>query len=101
LSDSVVANNNGNGISVATPVGKMPTILMVRNATIANNVGNGLEANGTGSTGSAVIRVTKSTITNNGTGLVVFNGGQIISFGDNSLAGNTTDGAPTSTIPLK
>jgi hypothetical protein len=45
--------------------------------------------------------ITRSSITGNGTGLSAGGGGSIVSFGDNSIAGNTTDGAPTSTITLK
>jgi hypothetical protein len=47
------------------------------------------------------VRLNASSITNNGTGLSAENGAQIISFGNNSIAGNTTNGAPTVTISLK
>ena len=70
-------------------------MVMVRDCNVSNNV-VGVESNGS----PAIVRITKSTITANGTGLLTF-GGSLISFGDNSLAGNTTDGAPTSTIVLK
>ena len=48
-----------------------------------------------------MVRITKSSITGNGTGLLTQQTAQIVSFGDNSIAGNTSDGSPTSTIALK
>ena len=76
---------------------------MLRNVTVSSNIGtssnpgNGVMASG----GAAVIWITKSTISFNATGLATASGGTIVSFGDNSLASNTTDGAPTSTMELQ
>jgi hypothetical protein len=44
------------------------------------------------------VRLGNSTVTDNVTGLNAA-GGQIISYGNNRVAGNTTNGAPTSTTP--
>jgi hypothetical protein len=95
ISESVVSANAGNGVTVAGAGGQIT--VMVWHSAIANNAVNGLSASGN----TGMIRVTKSTITGNGTGIATASSGQIISFGDNSLAGNTTDGAPTSTIALQ
>jgi hypothetical protein len=43
------------------------------------------------------VTIADSTITGNGTGLAA-EGGAIASFGNNRIAGNGTDGAPTTTI---
>ena len=66
--------------------------LGLSNVTVSNNT-TGITA----STGGA-IRIGNSMVTNNGTGLSI-TGGTITSFSSNILAGNTTDGAPSSTIP--
>ena len=93
------ANTTSGGSSgvVAASVSGGASVITVRASTIFNNVGKGLQASG----GGATIQVTHSTITGNDTGLLAVTGGQIISFGDNSLGGNTTDGVPTSTVPLQ
>jgi len=49
---------------------------------------------------SNTIRVSHSTITDNNQGLSPF-GGQILSFGNNRLAGNITDGSFTGMVPLQ
>ena len=46
------------------------------------------------------IRVSQTTIEENTTGLFATAGGTIVSFGNNRLAGNGTNGSFTSTIPL-
>ena len=50
---------------------------------------------------NAVVRISDVTITDNLTGLIVSSSGQIISFGNNSVDGNGTNGSPTSTIALR
>jgi hypothetical protein len=93
IAESVMSNNANNGIGVFGGGG--PSTVTVWHSAISNNNANGLLASGN----TAVIRVTRSMITGNDTGLSTQNSGSIVSFGDNSLAGNTTsDGAPTSTI---
>ncbi|MEO7254168.1 MAG: hypothetical protein ABIZ64_08010 [Casimicrobium sp.] len=49
-------------------------------------------------TANTVIRLSDSTITANTLGLSTAAGGQIISYNNNRLLGNTTNGAPTSTV---
>lgn len=51
----------------------------------------GIQANG------GIVRITNNTVTNNGTGLATLAGGQIISFGNNKVTGNFSDGVPSST----
>ncbi len=47
------------------------------------------------------LRISDMVITGNGTGLLPNNGGQIISFRTNMIAGNGTDGAPSLGTSLK
>jgi hypothetical protein len=90
LSNSLVTkHSNFTGIDCRS------SVLLVQNSTIAHN-GVGLSV-GQG----AIVRVTRSAITNNVLGFNAPIGSILESFGDNVLRGNNTDGAPTSTIPLK
>jgi len=84
VSDSMIANNAGNGIE-AISVGGTPKI-MVRNSTIANNGLAGVFAQAP----PAVILISRSTITGstgawNGSG-----GGTITSYSDNNIDGNVS-----------
>jgi|RhiMethySRZTD1v2_1073278.scaffolds.fasta_scaffold5017031_1 hypothetical protein len=49
----------------------------------------------------AVARIGYSTVSDNGTGLSASGNGQIISYQDNELDGNQTNGAPTGTTTVK
>jgi hypothetical protein len=60
----------------------------------ASNNANGVRADGAG----AVARLANAIVTNNTNGLLAASGGAIQSFGNNRIAGNATNGAPTSTI---
>jgi hypothetical protein len=50
--------------------------------------------------GGATVRVNNSSITGNTTGLSLLSGAQILSFGNNRLSGNGSDGAFSNLIPL-
>jgi hypothetical protein len=54
-----------------------------------------------GTIGSAVLRYSDCVVTQTGQGLYMQNGGQIITFRTNMLAGNTTDGSTPFSISLK
>jgi hypothetical protein len=97
VGNSVVRKNQFQGIASLSNFGAT-TLVTVRDCTIASNGGVGLQANGSP---VATLRMTRTTIAGNATGVQAANGGQLISFGDNSLAGNAADGAPSSTIPLQ
>jgi hypothetical protein len=88
MTDTVAGNNNYG-------VGSTSSVVMVRNSTISNNA-IGLAADQT-----AVMRVGQSTITANGTGSTATNGGQVISYGNNNISGNTSNGTLTSTVALQ
>lgn len=55
---------------------------------------NGIQADGS----TATVRLSNSNVFANTTGLSAINSGSIISYNNNRLRGNTTDGAPTTTV---
>lgn len=109
VSDSVFASNGGNAFNFGTAIK-----VSVRDTTISGN-GIGAFINGadltftrclfTGNTtavqaSSGTIRLNQNTITGNTTGILA-SGGSILSYSNNAVTGNTTNGAPTgSLLPL-
>jgi parallel beta helix pectate lyase-like protein len=89
--DSVAASNNTNGYIAVSTVA--PATLTLENSLATDNVNNGVSSQGT----QASIRISNMVVTGNGTGLNA-GGGAIVSFGNNRVAGNGTDGGPTSTV---
>ena len=72
-------------------------VTQLTDSTISKNLGNGIAA-----TNGAVVRVSDVTIANNGVGIAPLAGGsQAVSWGDNRLVGNGTNGAFSSTVPKK
>jgi hypothetical protein len=94
ISDCAVTKNLG-GIQVR-PSGSGRAEVFLDRVQLENNAKNGLAAQGD----RAVVRLNQSTITHNGMGIDVARG-SVISFGNNAIAGNRTDGAPSSTQPLQ
>jgi hypothetical protein len=84
-----VAGSNSYGIGASS------SAVMVRNCTVSNN-GIGIAADQ-----KAIVRIGQSTVTANGTGWQATNGGQVVSYSNNNVAGNTTDGTVTSTVALQ
>lgn len=68
--------------------------IILENVVVSNNV-TGIQAD---TVANASVRISNTLVTSNSVGLSVTNG-QIISFVNNSVAGNGTNGAPTSTTP--
>jgi len=88
LTDSNAGNNNyGIGASGAA--------VMIRRSTVSSNA-VGISANQ-----GAITRVGQSTVTANGTGWQATNGGRVVSYSNNNVSGNTTDGILTSTVALQ
>jgi hypothetical protein len=86
-------NNNGLKVRSTGP----GLIALLDRSHVVSNTGVGIQVEG----GIAFARINNSTIAFNGTGLSVLNGGRIISFGNNAIVSNTTNGAPTQTSPLQ
>jgi hypothetical protein len=63
----------------------------------SNNGSFGIGASGS----NATVRVKNSTVISNANGLVAAASSKIISQGGNTVAGNTTNGAFTQTLPLQ
>ena len=90
IRDSVLSSNTFHGI---VTIGAAHAI--VENTTIGFNGDTGAVASG----GTANVRLGGNTITGNTLGIAGLGSGQLISFGDNDIGGNTTNGTPTSTVP--
>ncbi len=95
VSNSVSSGNGAQGL-VSVTSGAILNV-MIDLSTFANNGTFGVRSTGATST----IRIGNSTITGNGTGLSFGVGGTLLSFGNNLLNGNSSDGAPSSTITTK
>ncbi len=91
--NSNVSESTNNGITVSTPGPNV--VLAIDNTTVANN-SFGLVATGA----NAGMLVRRSFITGNATGLFT-NGGVLLSYRDNSVNNNTSDGAFTGAIGLQ
>jgi hypothetical protein len=92
----VTLSNNGVGILLKAPNGTGTAKYMLTDSQVTLNAGQGLIVNGTPTSANA--RVGNTTITGNGTGVLVIGAAQVLSYGDNRLDGNTTDGAFSGTI---
>lgn len=90
----VIIDSSGNGV-FASGNASTPINVFVEDTLISGSGARGIRSDGSMST----VRISNDTIVHNFTGLAVNSGGKIVSFGNNRIAGNTTDGAPTSTIP--
>jgi hypothetical protein len=95
VADSTISGNTTVGIGVFEAVSGAPSSVVLARATISSNGGQGIFV----SRALATVRVRQSEITGNAVGVQSANGGQLVSHGDNVLAGNTTNGAFSSTLP--
>ncbi len=97
IRESVLADDGFNAIQVGDYVGT--TELNIDNCLIQGASVGIFAANGTGA-GASVVRVNHSTIVDNVTGLSAF-GSALLSYGNNRLSGNGTDGSFTGLISLQ
>jgi hypothetical protein len=89
-------SKNVNGVQSKPAAGFFAQVHL-DNVHAVQNTGAGILSDGTTSN----VRMSGSTVTHNVNGLSVLNSGKIISFGDNRIINNVTDGAPTSTVALQ
>jgi len=89
IADSTVSGSTTTGVRA-----EGASRINLDNTLVSDSVGGGVVAQGA----TASVVLSRSTITNNASGLSVFFGGTIVSFGNNRIAGNTTDGSPSSTL---
>jgi len=97
LRDSVVSGNAGDGIIALSAPGKAAAFLVVERTSSVNNAGNGIRADGP----RATILLSDSTIARNGAGITTVNGGQLLSYGNNTNNNNIgPEGAATGFLGL-
>jgi hypothetical protein len=96
ISDSVVSNNTENGITASTTSSNV--LLLIDQTKVSGNL-HGLVAGGS----AAAIMARNTTVTGNtAAGLFTVNGGQLFSYGNNSVDGNSNNnGAFTGMATLK
>jgi len=95
ITDSRVSGNVGDGV-LCFAAGGIGTVVVVSHTEVAGNTGNGLKTQG----GNAIMRVFFSTITGNGVGVEHSLGGELSSYTDNVLTGNSVNGTFTgNTVP--
>ena len=93
LRDVIVDTNSVNGVVVTS--GATHAGATVDRSTLAFNGVNGLAVVGTGS----VALIGNSTVTGNGTGVAAAPGSTLLSFKNNQVAGNVSDGTPMTAFP--
>jgi hypothetical protein len=94
--DSVASGNSGVGILAKSQVGG-PNVVMTLDHVAATSNGVGIEADGS-DMGAGGVALSNTQVSGNGTGLLSVNGGVLVSFGNNYVIGNGTDGAPTTIL---
>jgi hypothetical protein len=97
LADTSAANNTFNGISAFTAAGKSTTSITVDRSSSKLNGQAGILAQ----SAPAFVILGNSTVMGNGIGLNTIDSGNILSYGNNQLAGNIFNGAPKAVLTLK
>jgi Right handed beta helix region len=90
ITNSLIASNTGDGAQANGATAQ----LTLDSTTITKNGGDGVHA-----LNSGVVRMSNDTVSFNlATGLLAESGGQILTFSNNWVAGNTSDGSRTGTL---
>src|SRR6202035_5706703 len=98
IRNSVAANNKFAGFSIVQ-IGGVPQVLIESSITTHNGTYGVLCISNPPGFPFPVVRLSNVTVSDNQIGLGALNSGVIISFGNNKVDGNGTNGSPTSTIP--
>jgi hypothetical protein len=101
--DSAASENTGNGFAAVASAGKAPVTISIMSSRISGNLTNGLGAAGEAASGpgSATIMVGSSMITANVNGISTLGAGRILTYGNNQLQVNGTDGVFSGTLGLR
>jgi hypothetical protein len=94
--DGGVFCGNGDGGVSAVSTGSTINV-MISGAVACNTSGFGVLADGA----AATLWLTRTKISGNNTGIGIANGGHVLSYNDNSVAANGTDGSPTGTVAYR
>jgi hypothetical protein len=97
IRDSVAGESAFDGIAAYTASGAATTSVTLERSASLLNGGSGILAQGS----PAFVLLADSTVMSNGTGLNAVASGNILSYQDNQLSGNVTDGAPTGVLAVK
>jgi hypothetical protein len=97
ITDSIVSANTQDGIVATTSASGAPMGLTIKNTRSLNNAGFGVRTIGTGVTA----RLSGVTLTGNGTGIAAVSGGSIVTFGNNEIIGNGSNGSFTGAVALQ
>jgi len=92
-----VSNSKFSGISAFTSAGHSITSITVDHSSSVLSGASGILAQGAG----GFVFLSESTVMSNVTGLNATSGGAILSYQNNRLTGNVTDGAPTNVLAVK
>jgi len=95
IRDSTVSSTGEDGIVVNGAT--IASDILLDNVAVSDCATNGVAAIGA----NAVIRINNSTISGSGQGVLTSANGRVLSFGDNRIAGNVVNGAPTQVTPLQ
>jgi hypothetical protein len=93
IRNSLAASNGYSGFSATNPFGSGAVQMLIENSVSTHNGTSGILANGL-----ATVTLSNVVVTDNQTGLNSSSGGLVVSFGNNKVQGNATDGAPSQTI---
>jgi hypothetical protein len=96
VSDCTITKN-GRGIQVTRGGGDGVANVHLNRVEVDDNAGVGLRTVGA----NANIVMSNTHVRGNGTGLLSGGNGPIMSYGNNIVSGNGTDGAPTQTLPMQ
>lgn len=96
VADSVLASNFNDGLVAATSSGGAPIGVLVSNTKLTNN-GYGIRSIGP----NVTVRVDGSKIVGNTTGLSALSGGALLTFGNNVMQANGSNGAFSGPIALQ
>jgi hypothetical protein len=96
VTDSVSSGNLNDGVIATAPAGGAPIGVMVKNTRSVNN-GFGIRSLGS----NVTVRVDGSSVIGNSTGLGFSGGGKLLTFGNNNVEANGSNGAFSAPVALK
>jgi hypothetical protein len=97
ISDSVVSANTQDGIIATTPSGGAPIGVLVDNTRSVNNATFGVRAIGAGVT----VRMSGSSVSGSAIGVAAVSGGTLLTFGNNKIVANGTNGSFSGPVALQ